>query len=202
MHLGTALFSGAMATDVTTGAAVTWNGWGNGGFGLGEVSPGERVAAAGLMFLPIGRGGSVVDDVARAGLRAERSFAGAAVRPWGVVTGTPSTSTALAKYWPGNSGFVGQIERTHLMPGTLVDRYGYPGGKFVSPAGTSFGARALPADYLTTKPFHAYEVMKPIEVNTGSIMPWFSQHGMGVQHELPVSLEILLKCGFLREVGP
>ena len=199
MHLGTAVGSGLLGTDITTGSTVTWNGWANGGgFGLGEVSPGERVAAAGLMFLPIGRGGSMVDDFARVGARG-RSFAGTAMKPWGV---TPSTSTALAKYWPGNSGFVGQIERTHLMPGTLVDRYGYPGGKFVSPAGTSFGARALPADYLTTKPFHAYEVMKPIEVNTGSIMPWFSQYGMGIQHEFPVSLEILLKRGFLREVGP
>jgi hypothetical protein len=68
--------------------------------------------------------------------------------------------------------------------------------------GTSFEARALPADYLANKPFHSYEIIKPIEVNSGSIRPWFGQSGMGIQYELPVSVEVLLKRGFLREVGP
>jgi RHS repeat-associated protein len=69
MHAGAALFSGLMASDVTTGAAITWNGWGN-GFGLLEVSPGERAFAAAMVFLPLGRAEGMVDDVARVGFRA------------------------------------------------------------------------------------------------------------------------------------
>lgn len=72
MHLGAAVFSGAMATDVTTGAAVTWEGWANwrgwskgGSLGLAEVAPGERAFAAGMVFLPMGRGGSFADDFVR-----------------------------------------------------------------------------------------------------------------------------------------
>jgi hypothetical protein len=69
MQAGTALFTGISLSDITTGQAVTWNGWGNGGFGLAEVSPGERAFAAGLAFIPVGRGGSMADDFARAGMR-------------------------------------------------------------------------------------------------------------------------------------
>jgi RHS repeat-associated protein len=195
-HIAAFGISAAMATDVTTGNTLTWNGWGN-GFGLQEVTPGERAFAAAMVFLPIGRLEGVAEDGVRIAANG-RSLAGTALRPWGARTET----TALAKYWPGNSGFVGSMERMHLMPGTQIDRFGYSSGKFVSPVGTSFEARALPADYLANKPFHSYEIIKPIEVNSGSIRPWFGQSGMGIQYELPVSVEVLLERGFLREVGP
>jgi hypothetical protein len=70
MQAGGVLASGLLMTDITTGTTFTWNGWGE-GYGLAEISPGERGFAAGLVLLggPIGRGGSFGDDFARAGIR-------------------------------------------------------------------------------------------------------------------------------------
>ena len=77
------LISAGAATDVTTGNAVTWNSWNNGGgFGLAEVTPGERAFATAMVFLPVGRVGGVADDFVRVGARG-RSFAGTALKPWG-----------------------------------------------------------------------------------------------------------------------
>ena len=38
-------------------------------------------------------------------------------------------------YWPPNRGALGEVRSITLPVGTLVDRYGYPGGTFVSPVG-------------------------------------------------------------------
>jgi hypothetical protein len=88
------------------------------------------------------------------------------------------------------------------MPGDLIDRYGFEGGNAVSPIGTSFGARSLPPEYLGTRPYNAYQVLKPIEVDTGVVAPYFGQPGLGIQHDLPVSVEILLRRGFLGRYPP
>jgi len=88
------------------------------------------------------------------------------------------------------------------MPGEVMDRYGYEGGKMVSPKGTSFESRSLPPEYLTTKPYRVYEVLKPVETNKSIIAPWFGQKGLGIQYELPVSIDILLKRKFIKDVTP
>lgn len=41
----------------------------------------------------------------------------------------------LTSYWPPNRGALGEVRSITLPVGTLVDRYGYPGGTFVSPLG-------------------------------------------------------------------
>ena len=168
---------GIMATGASFERAMLLNGVSS------ELRTGAMLARAG------GANSSIVwENLVQAGLAAKTPL-------------TPPT-TALAKYWPENSGFIGHVDRTHLLPGTVIDRHGYPSGTFVSPFGTPFGARGLPDAYLTSKPYKIYEVLKPIEVNTGQIRPWFYQPGLGIQHELPVSVEILLKRGFLKEVTP
>ena len=111
------------------------------------------------------------------------------------------SSTALTNYWPPNRGFYGDTKRTHLMPGEIVDRYGYEGGTFVSPKGVPFEERALPPENLA-KPYHTYEVMKPIEAVSGVTAPAFGQIGFGKAYELPRSVSILLRKGFLREIDP
>lgn len=87
------------------------------------------------------------------------------------------------------------------MPGEVVDRYGFGGGKFVSPAGTSVEARALRPG-TENLPFNTYRVVKPIEVNSGGVAPWFGQPGLGTQHELPVSVNTFLKRGYLEPLNP
>ena len=41
-------------------------------------------------------------------------------------------------YWPPNRGALGEVRSITLPVGTLVDRYGYPGGTFVSSVGTLY----------------------------------------------------------------
>ena len=41
-------------------------------------------------------------------------------------------------YWLPNRGALGEVWSITLPVGTLVDRYGYPGGNFVSPVGTQY----------------------------------------------------------------
>jgi RHS repeat-associated protein len=125
-----------------------------------------------------------------------------AIDPLGLSACTKSQSTAIKPYWPARRGFLnGQSERRHLMPGELIDRYGYEGGTFVSPKGIPYPQRALPPG-TNSKPYNVYRVVKPIEVDSGYIEPAFGEPGMGIQHELPTSVARLIKHGFLEKVTP
>lgn len=100
--------------------------------------------------------------------------------------------------WPPNSGGYAPVYNTTLGVGTWVDRYGYPGGSFVSPLGASFDSRALPSSYLTTKPYFEYQVLQPITgVTEAKILPWFGQPGKGTQFQLPNPVQWYLDNGYL-----
>jgi hypothetical protein len=115
--------------------------------------------------------------------------------PEALETGVSDLATKMK--WPANDGFIsGTIKRITLMPGQMIDRYGLQGGKFASPAGTSFEARALRPGS-ESLPLNTYRVMKPIEVWSGGVFPWFGRAGLGTQYQLPVSISVLLKRGFL-----
>jgi RHS repeat-associated protein len=109
-------------------------------------------------------------------------------------------STALVPYWPPNRGAIGPIDNITLQPGTIIDRYGYPGGTFTSPVGIPYTMRALPPG-TNLKPYTVYEVMKPIpNVSSSKIAPWFGELGYGRQFELDKSVQSYLDSGHLREV--
>lgn len=115
---------------------------------------------------------------------------------------TKSEVTALTKFYPENAGFAGATERTFLMPGQTIDRYGGSGvSRFFSPQGTADWRRSLPPG-TTGQPLRTFEVVKPFEVESGTIAPWFNQPGGGLQYRSPVKLEILLKRGIIKEVTP
>jgi hypothetical protein len=101
--------------------------------------------------------------------------------------------------YPPDDGFlvIGgiPIEYTQtLRPGAEIDRFGYPGGSYLSPAGTLFLERALPPQNLNTPSgtslsnYHLYCVLKPFPVDAGPIAPWFEQLGLGIQYKLDVTL--------------
>jgi hypothetical protein len=48
----------------------------------------------------------------------------------------------------------------------------------------------------------AFEVVKPFEVEAGTVAPAFDQLGLGTQFGTPVPAETLLRRGVLREVTP
>jgi hypothetical protein len=113
-----------------------------------------------------------------------------------------SEVTALTKFYPENAGFAGATERTFLMPGQTIDRYGGSGySRFFSPQGTPDWARSLPPG-TAGQPLRTFEVVKPFEVQSGTVAPWFNQPGGGLQYVTPVKLETLLNRGIIREVTP
>jgi len=109
---------------------------------------------------------------------------------------------ALTKFYPENAGFSGGTERTFLMPGQIIDRYGGTGySRFFSPQGTPDWARSLPPG-TAGQPLRTFEVVKPFEVQLGKVAPLFNQPGGGIQYMTPVRLEILLKRGIIKEITP
>jgi hypothetical protein len=103
--------------------------------------------------------------------------------------------------WPPNSGGYAPTYGVGLDVGMRIDRYGYPGGKFVSPLGETFESRALPPLYETTKPYFQYEVVQPItDVTQAKALPWFGQRGMGTQYQLSNSVQWYLDNGYLKVI--
>jgi hypothetical protein len=88
--------------------------------------------------------------------------------------------------WPDNDGFVEETEETiTLEVGKKIDRYGYPGGFYLSPVGLAYKERALTPGTKETKPYFIYEVKEPIVVKAGRIQPWFGVGtGTGLQYYL------------------
>ncbi|WP_152659064.1 TNT domain-containing protein, partial [Arsukibacterium sp. MJ3] len=99
--------------------------------------------------------------------------------------------------WPPNRGFDGDSVPASLIPGAKIDRFGSPHGTFVSPDGTPFSARSLPASS-ANKPLNTYVVVKPIQVEAGNAAPWFNQPGGGIQFELPKTVQELVDSGHLK----
>jgi hypothetical protein len=86
--------------------------------------------------------------------------------------------------WPPFPGTIDQVETdTVLAPGTLVDRFGPPRGSFLSPFGTSYGARALKPGTMRDT-YYVYEVLRPLPVKDGVVRPWFGEAGEGEQYRL------------------
>ena len=115
---------------------------------------------------------------------------------------TRGTGTALQTFYPAANGFLGATRREFLYAGTRIDRYGgSAASRFFSPAGTPAAGRALPPG-TTSQPLRTFEVVKPFEVEAGTVAPAFNQLGLGTQFRTPLPLETLLRRGILREVTP
>ena len=101
--------------------------------------------------------------------------------------------------YPDNQGFLGASKDEVLPKGTVLDRFGGEKGDFLSPAGTPYEGRALPP---TSKnaPYNAYEVMRPLPVQSGPIAPAFGQPGGGTQFLAPRSVGDLVDSGYLRRL--
>jgi len=102
-------------------------------------------------------------------------------------------------YYPPNRGFIGESARTTLTPGTIIDRYGEPMGRFASPQGTPIGARSLPPGSAGF-PLRAYRVLKPLDVDAGRAAPWFGQFGCGTQYCFDQSIKKFIDSGYLEAV--
>ena len=106
-------------------------------------------------------------------------------------------ATAVTTYYPPNNGFLGQPSTEMLQPGTSVERWGYPGGKYLAPAGSNPWSLSLPPGS-TSLPYNKYTVLKPFSVTSGPAAPWFGQLGGGMQYLSPKSVGWLIQQGYLK----
>ena len=120
-----------------------------------------------------------------------------------VASSGPSTSNQISvqPQWPPYDGFeAGKSYWMHLLPCTLIDRYGYETGSFFAHVGTPFDQRALPAKNQSFDLWQ-YEVMKPLLVQGGYAAAWFGQPGGGAQYKSELSAQDLVNLNFLRRIG-
>lgn len=104
--------------------------------------------------------------------------------------------------YPDNDGFLGERTKRSLEVGEKFDRFGSPAGRYASPAGTDFQARSLPPTS-TTQKYYVYEVVKPLEVESGTIAPWFEQPGLGTQLRFEQTIQTYLREGYIKLIaGP
>lgn len=115
-------------------------------------------------------------------------LAGCSVAPTGTTTPPDGARPGLdAKWfaadgykWPANDGFSKDPVYVVLEPGMLLDRFGSEGGRFFSPKGAAFGARALPT-VCAELVYSVYQVQRPLPVRIGAAAPWFDEQGGATQ---------------------
>jgi len=84
--------------------------------------------------------------------------------------------------WPPNDGFASTPASEVLPVGTMIDRFGAETGRFFSPQGDSYAARALPY-VCTSLAYRVYRVNKPLHVTAGKAAAWFDEPGGAMQYE-------------------
>ena len=187
--------------DIAEGAA---KGAGNAAEDAGKAGKGLEEAAKGAESAAedAGKAGKGLEGAAK-GAESTAEDAGKAGKTAGKVGESDSTSNYYnpdgSPIWPPNRGFDGNPTKVTLEPGTLIDRYGYDGGTFVSPKGIPYTERSLPIG-TDQKPYTVFEVVKPVEVQAGKIAPWFGEKGGGIQYEFSQKISDLLQQGILRKV--
>ncbi|KKC05549.1 TNT domain-containing protein [Mycobacterium nebraskense] len=103
------------------------------------------------------------------------------------------------------------IPDANLQQGTVLSRFGYPGGGYLAPDGTPFAQVALPPES-ALKPYFQYVVKDPTALPHGwhieqsQVAPWFHQPGGGQQYRIidefgnTGTVEELVRWGFLRRI--
>lgn len=118
----------------------------------------------------------------------------------GVAKGRIPKNKSLVPFDPPNDGFLGAPRGFTLLPGARIDRIGFDGGRFLSPAGTPMQMRALRPG-AETRPLRIFEVVKPLNVRAGEIAPAYGRPGLGTQFVTDRPVRELLHEGFLRSIG-
>jgi hypothetical protein len=119
------------------------------------------------------------------------------------------TKDSLNSGWPPNAG-AASLKMVTLDSGVLIDRYGgyyladsvfHDQGKFVCKKGVPFPRRALPKSTLKS-PYRLYRIVKSINnIKSGLIIPWFNEPGLGIQFEMPVTIDSLKHGGYIVEIS-
>jgi Tuberculosis necrotizing toxin len=96
--------------------------------------------------------------------------------------------------YPPNQGFDGPITARTFAKGDqiMIDRYGEPRGRFVSPAGETYSGRALPPNTNKNERLFTYKIDSDVSLQVGRATHWFGEKGGALQYLLETSVEKLL----------
>ena len=87
-----------------------------------------------------------------------------------------------------------------VKAGTLIDRFGFETGTFVSPKGESYASRAVP--YVCRQmDYRVYSVEKPLSVKECKAAPWFGEPGGAIQYQTAKPVKDLVADGSLKTVS-
>jgi len=102
--------------------------------------------------------------------------------------------------WPSNDGFASRRDDV-LNPGTIIDRYGRPSGRYAGEPGASISERGLPPG-TEALGYRRYEVVQPLPVEVGPAagVKAFGAKGGATQYYFKRSIADLVKSGHLREI--
>jgi hypothetical protein len=104
----------------------------------------------------------------------------------------PPGTTLPVVYYPPSNGFSGSATTIALPPGTVLWRYGGPGGRFVTDPNTAPWQLSLPPGQVTIPTAYITTDTIPF-VLAGPAGPWFGQPGGGMQYQLPFPIEYYLQ---------
>ncbi len=104
-----------------------------------------------------------------------------------------------ASYYPPNKGFSGSTNNKTLPVGTKLMRYGIENSNshYFAPNGSTAESLSLPYG-TNTQIINYYELIQPLNVESGLAAPWFSQPGGGVQYWSEKSLQELIRLQIIK----
>ncbi|MGH8521684.1 MAG: glycohydrolase toxin TNT-related protein [Gammaproteobacteria bacterium] len=114
--------------------------------------------------------------------------------------GKLAASKALTNFDPTNNGFLGEARDFTLLPGAKVDRFGFDGGRFLSPEGTPAPMRALRPG-TENRPYAVFAVKKALPVKAGEIAPAYGHPGLGTQFVTDKPVSSLINEGVLEPLN-
>ena len=102
--------------------------------------------------------------------------------------------------WPSNRGFSSSTQGT-LKPGTVIDRFGKPSGRYAGQPGATVSQRRM-AQGADAAQYTQYEVLRPLpaEIGPAAPVPAFGAEGGATQYLFQQSIGDLVEQGFLRVV--
>ncbi len=103
------------------------------------------------------------------------------------------------------------VPDANLPAGTVLGRFGHPGGAYLAPDGTPFAQLSLPPES-ALKPYYQFVVEDPkllprgYHIEQSKVAPWFHQPGGGTQYRVigpdgrDAPVDALLDSGYLGDV--
>ena len=111
-------------------------------------------------------------------------------------------SDGTPNYPPNNGAVIGSEKITSLKTGKTIGRYGNigPSSNFVTQTGASASKLSLPP-WTDSNIYSEFKILKDIpNVKQSIVAPWGGSSGGGIQYQLPMPINELIKQGYLEKI--